>query len=165
MTVRQILDKKKCNFTKEFIMSKRGFSKFSLIILTLLSLGVLEAFANHSSDPYNSGLRRRPSVRPGDNIFHQHNHPQPPPYGHYGYGCGDHAVQLLCKVRGDGISGNRYVTAYTNCSYYGIQPEGSYCTSVETPGFYQVKMRLEFQCINGQWVWSIGNGGFCELSR
>lgn len=111
---------------------------------------------------YNPPGRPYPPPPPPD--YNPPGRPYPPP-PNYGYGCGDQRVELLCQVRGDGISGNRYVTAYTNCSRYGNEPEGSYCFSVETPGFYQRDMRVEFQCQNGHWVWTLGSHGNCQLTR
>lgn len=92
---------------------------------------------------------RRPGRRP----------PPPPRY----YGCNDQQIVLQCKVKGDGIKGSRSVYAYTDCARYGTQPEGSYCHYVYTPGFYQLSMRVEFVCQNGQWVWTLGSHGNCEL--
>lgn len=76
--------------------------------------------------------------------------------------CRDSRTTPLCKVwRGDN-STTRAVDAWTDC---GRGYPGDRCYYIDTPGFRQLRVDMEFVCRNGQWQWVDNGYSWCELER
>lgn len=118
-------------------MKNNIFKKLSLLFTLFISFQTLVSFA-----------------LPIDNTeLLEHDNRRPRPRRYF---CYDQRVDLLCKVDGR----LRHLAAYTDC---GRTRFGSYCNYVQTPGYYQIKMNLEFRCERDGMIWSLGEHGWCEV--
>lgn len=115
------------------IFMRINLSKVSIVSLILASLGFLLSFSASAND-FSSVEKDRVSRRT----------------------CRDQQVSLLCNVDGR----VRQLRAYTDC---GPSRDGSYCDAVYTPGYEQRRMELEWRCERGNWVWVLGDRGWCEV--
>lgn len=155
-------------------MVKSIFNKAVLVAVTLVNFSAINVFATHDTgrgpvfteppNPRHSpppgsdfNLRRPRPTRPfpGEPTRPPFRPPNPPP--RFDLGCTNQYVDLYCKVNGH----HMYVSGYTDCGY---TPHGSYCNFVETPGYFQRKMRVQFQCLYNEMNWTLGGDGYCSVT-